>query len=97
MPLFRYRWAAGALERVLANHVPVAAVFFVLDLGSPVFQRYLGANLMQYTAADDRGSLLLVTLIETAADDLYEIQTARYLDDEESAAARMFLTREEDQ
>ncbi len=96
MPLFRYRWAAGALDRVLANQVAFAAVLYVLDLGTPVFQRHIAANLLQYIAADERGHLLMVTLIETAEDDTYEIMTARYLDPEESAAASMFLTPRED-
>jgi hypothetical protein len=98
VPLFRYRFAAGALDRMTANQVPWQLVLFVLEYGHPALRERLGSALLRLIAADPRGDLLMVTLLEVAADDddTYEILSARYLDAEESAAASTLLTPRED-
>lgn len=96
MPQFRYLFSAGALDRLAAQHVAWQAVLFVLDVASPTVQEHLGAALLRVIGADAHGHLLMVTLRETADDDVYEILTARYLDADESAAASTLLTRKEE-
>lgn len=98
MPLFRYLFAAGALDRLAAHHVAWQAVLFVLEVASPVHQQHIGSAVLRVTGADQRGHLLMVTLLELPdTDDTYEILSARYLDPEESAAASFLLTPREDQ
>ena len=96
MPLFRYQFAAGALDRLTGHHVAWQMVLYVLTRGHPSVREHVGAAVLRVTAADRHGDLLMVTLLETGEDDLYEILSARYLNAEESAAASYLLTPRED-
>lgn len=90
MPLYRYLYADGTLERLFANHVDWRDVEHVLKSAHPAVREHIGVAVLRIIARDRRGDLLMVTCIEDAIeDDVFSIHTARYLDPAESEDPRL--------
>lgn len=81
----RYRYADGTLDRLIANAVPWQAVEWVLHIARPTLREFIATAVLRVVGRDPDGALLMVTCIETADDDVYQIVTARYLDPDEAA------------
>jgi hypothetical protein len=92
VPDNQYRYREDTLARLHANGVRWPMVDYVLNYSRPIWREYLGTALLRIVGYDRDGDLLLVTVLERPdEDDVYDILTARYLDEDEARAAAAHL------
>lgn len=87
-----YRYTATTLDRLAANHVDWRDVEWVLRYQRPVIRERIGVSLLRIIGqCQNFGPPWLMVILLEAEDDIYTIESARYLSAEETAAAHRTL------
>ena len=87
----RYTFDNESYDALAAAHVTWQAARYVLDHARPVILERIGVAILRVIGQDQGAAWLMVTTVETDADDVYVVRGCRNLNDAEGLAVALAL------